>query len=627
MVEQTLESQSAQPVSQPAKQVISLETMMAFFGLFIILMGAAYVRFTGLDWDEGHLVHPDETFVSWVTSSMSSVPSATAYFDTENSTLNPVNVGHAYYVYGNFPTILTRYIGEAIETTSLWDVYLTGRRMSAGFDLVAVFFVFLIGLRLFDWRVGLLSSLFYGMSALAIQLSHFYAVDTFANTFTVIAFYFAALALTRHNWIDYPLFGLALGLGMASKITIAPLALILILALMLRVWRELAEPSQAQGSRAFVRLALRAFVGLSMAGLMTIATFRVAQPYAFLPPNSAVEVDAEKLGPALTMVSTLGDPIGMRPNPTWIDNMRTIQYQVSGAWDAPPNHQWAHRPPLIYAWTNMVRFGMGLPLGLWVTFAFFWALWEIRRGSRFLEPLALLVLWTGLFFLWQGSGWVMAIRYYLPIYWTLALLGAWALVLIWDRVIALLESRRITGWHWARSFSLGLMLLVSLGAIGWGLAVHGIYLRPMTRVEASRWIYENVPSDVALRVETEQGWESVQLGFHNNWLPIDSRDTDDPTQPGYRVTQLAPGAVNGFEFSVPTPGELSSLRFHSLRAAGESPGVTTMQVTIARDQVGNEPLTSGTITSDFAETDEGDGRSYEVVFDPIDVSTSERYWL
>ena len=63
----------------------------------IILIGilaiGAYVRFIGLDWDDNHHLHPDERFMTMVTSSVSSVDSLRDYFDTNTSSLNPNNRG------------------------------------------------------------------------------------------------------------------------------------------------------------------------------------------------------------------------------------------------------------------------------------------------------------------------------------------------------------------------------------------------------------------------------------------------------------------------------------------------------------------------------------------------------
>lgn len=56
-------------------------------------------------------------------------------------------------------------------------------------DLLAVLLVFMTAQRLFrrDW-LSLLAAAFYACAVLPIQLSHYMAVDTFTNTFALLAF-------------------------------------------------------------------------------------------------------------------------------------------------------------------------------------------------------------------------------------------------------------------------------------------------------------------------------------------------------------------------------------------------------------------------------------------------------
>jgi hypothetical protein len=306
------------------------ESLLIAVGLLVILALAAYLRFVGLDWDQNHHLHPDERFLTQVASAMHSVDSWEAYFDTNSSTLNPNNVGFGFFVYGDLPIIFTRYVAERIEQTSYYTVYLVGRIISAASDVLSVLVIFLVGKRLFNARVGLLSAAFYAFAALPIQLSHFFTVDAFTNLFVVLSFLFIARILTKHNWLDYPLFGLMLGLAMSSKVSVFPLALILIVALVLRVAREIDQnqeeridrivenirASQGVGEppspppwwkRPSTRFVGRASIGLVIAGLVTIAAFRVGQPYAFLPPHSDAPIDVEQLGLPMTIFSRRSD--------------------------------------------------------------------------------------------------------------------------------------------------------------------------------------------------------------------------------------------------------------------------------------------------------------------------------
>ncbi|MGC9523834.1 MAG: hypothetical protein ACP5HG_18435, partial [Anaerolineae bacterium] len=131
------------------------------------------------------------------------------------------------------------------------------------------------------------------------------------------------------------------------------------------------------------------------------------------------------------------------------------------------------------------------------------------RGRHFV-----LWSWTTLYVASYATRWVKAMRYFLPVYPFLILFAAFAL------------GHALTRWRgrlWRR-VAVGLTLVVTLGAAAWGIGMTGIYLRPHTRIVASRWIYANVPpgSTVAnehwdwglpLRIEGRDGLRSTYTGI------------------------------------------------------------------------------------------------------------------
>ena len=78
--------------------------------LVLVLIAAAFLRVNGLFWGENQYLHPDERFLVWVGTDISPVETIGDYFDTANSSLNPHNRGHGFYVYGTLPMFITRYI-------------------------------------------------------------------------------------------------------------------------------------------------------------------------------------------------------------------------------------------------------------------------------------------------------------------------------------------------------------------------------------------------------------------------------------------------------------------------------------------------------------------------------------
>jgi hypothetical protein len=105
--------------------------------------------------------------------------------------------------------------------------------------------VFALGRRLYDTRVGLLGALLLALSVLNIQQSHFFTVDSATTFLVTLALYLGVrVAQGEGRWSILGL-GLAFGLALSAKISIATFALIIGLALLIRVF---AHKGAVQGS-------------------------------------------------------------------------------------------------------------------------------------------------------------------------------------------------------------------------------------------------------------------------------------------------------------------------------------------------------------------------------------------
>jgi len=159
--------------------------------VFIFFFAFA-LRVYGINWDQNQHLHPDERFLTMTTDAMIWPESLAEYLSPSISKLNPYNLGTAFYVYGTLPTTIVKYFSDF----ELFDVYqynniaITGRLISAIFDVGVVVLVYLISKNIFGRKTALLSAFLYSISVLPIQLSHFFAVDTFLNFFLVLSFYF-----------------------------------------------------------------------------------------------------------------------------------------------------------------------------------------------------------------------------------------------------------------------------------------------------------------------------------------------------------------------------------------------------------------------------------------------------
>ena len=337
------------------------------------------------------------------------------------------------------------------------------------------------------------------LSALPIQLAHFFTVDSATAFFTLLAIYWAVRAAHNGGIGSFTALGLSIGAAMACRVTMAALGLTAVLAVALRVWGAKAGANElpADDGHPFTPSRLRPIAGfglLALAGVWSIITFRLLQPDAFIGTSF----------------------FDLRPDPRFLDNLALVGQQVSGALDFPPAQQWAGRTPFLFPLQNMVIWGMGLPLGLvawlgwavagWQMLRAAWAGWKGGDWRLLHRRLVHLIPWSWIafYFAWQGGQFGMTMRYYLLLYGLLALFAAWALVKLWDRQPTTDDRRLAFRRDWRRWSVVGgrwSVMLVVLGTFCWAYAFTSIYTRPHSRVAASRWIYAHIPRGATLTYE------------------------------------------------------------------------------------------------------------------------------
>lgn len=521
------DSNSPSPQNAKQNRVQTKESWLWIALLILVLAAGAYFRFTGLFWGEYSYLHPDERFLIQVTSHITPVDSLGEYFNTDISSLNPHNVGDTFFVYGTFPIIATRYLAESIFNQVFWEEILqTGRALSATMDLITVFLVYLLGARLFNRKVGVLGAAFSAFAVMQIQQSHFFTSDSFSTTFTTLALYFAARLATQplidpaqagnKKWyksesVRHSLwFGAAIGMAMACKINTALMAVLLPAAWFIFIMRH---PSEQR-----LELSSTAMRDLLIGGFGALLVFRIFQPYAFQGPGF----------------------FGIMPNEKWLANLRELSAQMSGDVDFPPALQWARRP-VTYSLTNMVKWGMGLPMGILAWAGFIWM--GFRQANGTWKRSLLVWGWTAIYFVWQSLQGNPTMRYQLPIYPTLSLIAGWALVSLWDAGKQKVTSGKIKAGKWIKIGSVVLGIATLAATFAWAFAFTRIYNQPMTRVEASRWILDTVPAPVNLKVNTEQG-QQTQLLPYNPTLTLSSGET---ISMGFEAS--ADGLLTNFQFT------------------------------------------------------------------------------
>jgi YYY domain-containing protein len=525
----------------------------------VLLLGGYFRTLSLFAWDEPSFrLHPDERFLIQVANDIRLPASLDEYLDSARNPLNPRNYPRSpFYVYGLLPETLTRLgavmltpndlqardpatgqLGPALNPAELrvpkiallqqllnpgglnmtdyYQIHKVGRVGSMLFDLGSILMVFLIGRRLYGRRVGLLAALLLSTAVLPIQLSHFFTVDSTTAFFTLLTVYWAVRVAQGGGVGSFVALGVSIGATMACRVTLATLGLLAILAVVRRVWWRDPEPVSAAvpadvlDAPAARRPAALIDLGLlALAGVLSLITFRMLQPDAFIGTSF----------------------FDLRPDPRFIENLQTIAQQISGAQDTPPGEQWAGRAPFLFPLTNMVIWGLGLPLGLTAWIAWAIAGWQIvrRRVLTHLIPWA----WIAFYFLWQGGQFVMTMRYYALLYGLLAIFAAWALVRLWDWRRAATAERRMRGIGrrripWTLGASGLALVVVVAGTLCWAYAFTRIYTRPHSRITASRWIYDNIPPGSAI---TSEAWD--------DGLPL---DVDGRRASQYTGIQMQPYA-------------------------------------------------------------------------------------
>ncbi len=548
---------------------LSRAALLSAAVLAVIVIFGGYLRFSHNNWDasggpwtpsgvhvlSGHL-HPDERFITQISTDTRAPSSIANYFDTDTSKLNPYNIDRGNgqkqttFVYGTLPLFANKFLASHMRVLSLWqadnwDNYehynRSGRLLSALVDTGTILLVFFLGRQLLNRDAGLLGAFLYALSAFPIQNAHFFVVDPYVAFFATLCVLFAVRAAQRGGWRNFAIAGAAAGLAAACKITAVSLFPVVLLGIGVFAWKGIhpyvaplwtgdrPEYAAARDGRQLDRAVLTLVGGSLLALAAGFIAFRIAMPYAFKTPALG-DLFSLKGGHLWRFPAIYPDIM----NQHWIDDQSSQQTLLGGA-SFPPNVQWVGRSRWIWPAQQMISWGMGPALGVsaWLGLVFVAVYaWRKRQGA-WLVPLA----WVLGYFGFMGAQFSLYMRYFLPLYPTLTVFAA-----------ALLYQ----AWRWASSWR----PLAPLGRLGerlspiapaaalatragvavvvvftllMGLAFYNIYRSPVTRVEASKWVYENVPAGSVIGHEDWDddvpygvaGVPSVQYGSvkFNNFEP------------------------------------------------------------------------------------------------------------
>lgn len=478
-----------------------------------------------------------------------------------------------------------RTLQERYRGTNYQMLKVLGRGISAFVSTISILLIFFIGRRLFDERVGLLAAAFVTFSVILVQSAHYATVEPMLTLWLLCALWASTRIAEKGTWQGYALFGLFAGLGFATKTSGASMLVMLGAAHLVRViakkrGREPEALGREERSRMWTSLVIAAgclflgglawtvdagnkplvsrgqmfglpvamwFVLVALGGavvMVVLASRRGVWPWALV---FAALVIAALVGFAGWPWASLGysAPHGFRHQMNFEGGV------VSGSGDVPYTQQYYGTVPYAYHIWQIIRWTVGVPLGVVLVAGFAFAVAQAARSGgreRWLWvggwaipfvpilifrgvyagevpykalPMGLMVvclavaalLWLGTLVrvrnCWESVRWLLLVswafpyfiivgswkakfvRYTVPLIPVVCLMGAAMLVILWDRY-------RYRG---VRAAVVAVTAASIAGAAFYSFAFLTIYVQPSSRFVASEWIYRYVPKGSRVLLE------------------------------------------------------------------------------------------------------------------------------
>ncbi len=459
--------------------------------LGVVVLGSI-LRFTNLNWDSFLAFHPDERNIAWAVTRI-------RFFDQ----LNP-----QFFAYGGLPIYLYRALGQTVAFFSRdtawineWGrIVVVGRYVSATLSSLSILLIYFVATSYFSRVTGFLSAFLLAFSPWAIQQAHFATTETMLVFFLLVLAHFSARYSKTRTKVRYYILtlGITLGIALGAKttsllFTIIPLS------------------SMCLSKKSFFSK-LRSTIALFA---IAAGTFLLFSPYTVIDQVHFLE----------SMQYETGVVVGRFTVPY------TLQF-------------WGTTPYLYQLQTMLWQAGVVAILGfLGITILLLKTFLPViprimNQESGIMNKFIIhnsqfIILWIFplVYFAWSGSWFAKFSRYNVLVLPFFTIASAWFMVTVAKRF-------RVAG------FACGALLLSS--TVAWGIANWSIYLRPQTRVEASRWMYQNIPAGSLIYTEHWNDGlpvtvEGVQPVSFRRELLTSYDDPDNQKKLKYWVDKLSVG--------------------------------------------------------------------------------------
>jgi len=195
----------------------------------------------------------------------------------------------------------------------------------------------------------------------------------------------------------------------------------------------------------------------------------------------------------------------------------------------PPMVQWLNKNSVQHSLVNNIVFGLGIPYAILAIIGIGLLISNIKNQ---ISKIHFILFWVLAFFVYQSIQVVPTLRYFIFLYPFLAIFAAFGMNFLMDYKVKIKGKQLIYPKIYCYIF-IGVSLFILLT---WPVMFSSIYFHKHTRVEASEWIYKNLPSNSLILGES---WDdSLPLSVLNSYgkqftsdqLPVFDPDTPEKWQ-------------------------------------------------------------------------------------------------